>query len=180
MAKLTLEEIATLAGVSRSTASRAINNQPRVSAEVRERVQHIMTCTGYAPNTAAQLLAQRRLPLIAVVVTESTEVLFGNPDLASLMADITAACQINRSLCALYLLNGTEVPPALHAPQVDGVIVVGGPTLGGSTDRVMLQLQRRQLPLIMIDRLSPEDRASLVTAIKHLLQPRAARVSSAV
>src|SRR5512140_3783271 len=131
MAKLTLEEIATLAGVSRSTVSRAINHQPRVSAEVRERVQHIMTCTGYAPNTAAQLLAQRHLPLIAVVVMEPTEVLFGNPDLAELMADITAACQINRSLCALYLLNGTDVPPALHTPQVDGVIVVGGPQVGG-------------------------------------------------
>src|SRR5512137_1180465 len=85
MSKLTLEEIATLAGVSRSTVSRAINHQPRVSAEVCERVQHIMACTGYAPNSAAQLLAQRRLPLIAVVVTEPTEVLFGNAELARLL-----------------------------------------------------------------------------------------------
>src|SRR5512143_3219137 len=116
MSKLTLEEIATLAGVSRSTVSRAINNQPRVSAQVRERVQHIMACTGYSPNTAAQLLAQRRLPIIAVVVTEPTEVLFGNPDLARLLSDIATACQFSRCLCALYLPNGTDLPSALHAP----------------------------------------------------------------
>ncbi len=93
MAKLTLEEIATLAGVSRSTVSRAINHQPRVSAEVRERVQRIMACTGYAPNAAAQLLAQqRRLPLIAVVINEPTETLFSDAELGRIMADVSAAC----------------------------------------------------------------------------------------
>lgn len=173
MTSLTLEEIATLAGVSRSTVSRAINNQPRVSAEVRERVRHIMTCTGYAPNTAAQLLAQRHLPLIAVVVMEPTEVLFGDLDLARLLGDIATACQFNRCLCALYLLNGTELPPALHAPQVDGVIMIGG-----QTDRVVPQLQGRSLPLIVIDRFSLEDRLDLTAAIKHLLPPRTPRVSS--
>ena len=147
MTKLTLDEIATLAGVSRSTVSRAINHQPRVSAEVRERVRHIMTCTGYAPNTAAQMLAQRRLPLIAVVMTEPTEVLFGDPELGQIMADVATACQINRCLCALYLLNGTELPPALHAPQVAGVIVVGAPSA-----RIVSQLHARHLPVIVIDR----------------------------
>jgi DNA-binding LacI/PurR family transcriptional regulator len=178
MNPLTLDEIATLAGVSRSTVSRAINNQPRVSAEVRERVQHIMACTGYAPNTAAQLSAQRRLPIIAVTVTEPTEVLFGDPDLARLLSEIATACQLNHSLCALYLLNGTELPPALHAPQVDGVIVVGGPALGGQTDWTVSQIQGRCLPSIVLDRFSREDRPDLTTAIKHLLPPRTQRVSS--
>ena len=173
MNSLTLEEIATLAGVSRSTVSRAINNQPRVSAEVRERVQHIMACTGYAPNTAAQLLAQRRLPLIAVVVTEPTEVLFGNSELARLLGDIALACQYNRCLCALYLPNGTDLPSALHAPQIDGVILVGS-----QADQIMPQIQGRSLPTIVIDRFSREDRPDLTAAIKHLLPPRTSHVSS--
>lgn len=167
MSKLTLDEIATLAGVSRSTVSRALNNQPRVSAEVRERVQHIMACTGYAPNTAAQLLAQRRLPLIAVVMNEPTETLFGNPELGQIMADVAEACRINRCLCALYLLNGTEMPLALHAPQITGVIAVGA-----QSARIVSQLHARHLPVIVLDRFTTPDHVDLAVAIKQFLQPR--------
>ncbi len=169
MAKLTLEEIATLAGVSRSTVSRALNNQPRVSAEVRERVQHIMLCTGYAPTTAAQMLAQRRLPLIAVVVTEPTEVLFADPELGKIMNDIAAACQLNRCLCALYLLNGTELPAALCAPQISGVIAVGA-----QSARIATQLYARHLPVIVLDRSTAPDHSDLAVAIKQFLQSRVA------
>jgi LacI family transcriptional regulator len=168
MSKLTLDEIATLAGVSRSTVSRALNHQPRVSAEVRERVQHITATTGYAPNTAAQLLAQqRRLPLIAVVINEPTVTLFGNPELGRILADVSAACLINHCLCALYLLNGVERLPTLHPPHIAGVIAVGA-----QSARIVSELHARRLPIIVLDRNTVPDRADLAIAIKQFLQPR--------
>ncbi len=168
MSKLTLEEIAALAGVSRSTVSRAINNQPRVSAEVRERVRRIMASTGYTPNSAAQLLAQRRSPLIAVVMNEPIESLFGNSELGQIMAGVAEACRINGCLCALYLVNGLEVPPALHAPEVTGVIAVGA-----QSARIGSQLHARHLPVIVLDRFTTPDQADLAVAINQFLQPRA-------
>ena len=57
---LTLEQVAKLAGVSRSTASRVINGQPNVRAEVRERVLEVIRQHGYQPNPAARALASRR------------------------------------------------------------------------------------------------------------------------
>lgn len=59
---LTLEQIAKLAGVSRSTASRVLNGHPQVSAETRARVHEIMAAYGYAPNPTARALANRRHP----------------------------------------------------------------------------------------------------------------------
>jgi LacI family transcriptional regulator len=61
MPGLTLERIAELSGVSRSTVSRVINGHKRVSAAVRERVLKIVAETGYQPDPAAQSLANRRL-----------------------------------------------------------------------------------------------------------------------
>ncbi|MFN8375389.1 MAG: LacI family DNA-binding transcriptional regulator [Anaerolineae bacterium] len=57
---ITLEEIAKLAGVSRSTASRAANGRTGVSAATRERVLRIIREQGYQPNPAARSLAAQR------------------------------------------------------------------------------------------------------------------------
>ena len=57
---LTLEQIARLAGVSLTTASRVINEQPNVRPEVRERVWQVIHEQGYQPNLAARSLALKR------------------------------------------------------------------------------------------------------------------------
>lgn len=58
---ITLEEVAKLAGVSRSTASRVANGRAGVSAATRERVLRIMHECDYQPNPEARLLAAQRL-----------------------------------------------------------------------------------------------------------------------
>src|SRR5690606_27820428 len=55
--KHTLESIAVLAGVSRGTVSRVINNQPGVKPHVREKVLDIIAKTGYVPHPQARSLA---------------------------------------------------------------------------------------------------------------------------
>ena len=58
---LTLEQVARLAGVSRSTASRVVNGRPNVRPAVRERVLEVIRQNGYQPNPAARALASQRL-----------------------------------------------------------------------------------------------------------------------
>jgi LacI family transcriptional regulator len=57
---LTLAQIARLAGVSLTTASRVINEHPNVRPEVRERVWQVIHEQGYQPNLAARSLALKR------------------------------------------------------------------------------------------------------------------------
>ena len=69
MGKLTVEQIAKLSGVSRSTVSRVINNHPNVKPEVRQRVTEVIAETGYHPNPAARSLASRRSGIIGLVIS---------------------------------------------------------------------------------------------------------------
>lgn len=58
---ITLRQVAKLAGVSLTTASRVINGHASVSAQVRERVWQVINENGYQPNQAARSLAARRV-----------------------------------------------------------------------------------------------------------------------
>jgi DNA-binding LacI/PurR family transcriptional regulator len=58
----TLEDVARLAGVSRATASRAVNGDPRVARSARHRVEAAVAELGWVPNQAARALASRSPP----------------------------------------------------------------------------------------------------------------------
>ena len=58
--KLTIRQIAQLAGVSRSTVSRVLNDHPSVSPETREQVLQVIAETGFRPDPVARSLSSRR------------------------------------------------------------------------------------------------------------------------
>ncbi len=62
------EDIAKLAGVSRSTVSRVINNYPNVPDATRKKVMRVIEEMGYEPNTSAQILAGKANNTIGLFV----------------------------------------------------------------------------------------------------------------
>ena len=79
----TLQAVASLAGVSRATASRVLNGSERVSATAREAVQDAVARLSYVPNAAARSLVRRRSDSIAFVVAEDEERFFSDPFFAA-------------------------------------------------------------------------------------------------
>ena len=75
----TLEAVAALAGVSRGTVSRVINDSPQVSPRAREAVRAAIEQLGFVPNRAARTLVTQRTDSVALVVSESEERFFAEP-----------------------------------------------------------------------------------------------------
>ncbi len=65
--RTTINDIARLAGVSKKTVSRIINNSPLVREDTREKVRALMTELGFVPDPMARALAFRRSFLIGMV-----------------------------------------------------------------------------------------------------------------
>lgn len=67
---LTIKEIAKLAGVSKSTVSRVINDSEHVSDQAREKVKEVIKETGYVPNSLAKNLKRNKTDTIGVVLPQ--------------------------------------------------------------------------------------------------------------
>ena len=85
----TLAEVAAAAGVSRSTASRALNDSPRISEETKKRVRAAAKKVNFVPNARGRALAVGRTEIIAVLVTEPLSELFSDPTYSEFLSGIT-------------------------------------------------------------------------------------------
>lgn len=65
--RLTINQIASLAGVSKKTVSRVINDSPHVKGLTRDRVKAIIEKHGYIPDPSARALALQRSFLLGFV-----------------------------------------------------------------------------------------------------------------
>ncbi|MGL5356513.1 MAG: LacI family DNA-binding transcriptional regulator [Cetobacterium sp.] len=68
--KIDSTKIAKIAGVSRSTVSRVLNNHPNVSSKNREKILKIIDEYNYIPNLNAQNLAGKKNNVIGVFIYE--------------------------------------------------------------------------------------------------------------
>lgn len=99
----TLEKIAQLSGVSRSTVSRVINNDPHVKAATRERVLEVVQALNYHPNMAARSLASNRKNILGLVIPTGVSALFTDPYFPLLIRGVTTASSAQNYSVMLWL-----------------------------------------------------------------------------
>lgn len=124
----TLDQVAAAAGVSRSTASRAINGEARVSPATVEAVADAVRALGYSPNRAARSLVTRRTGSVALVVPETGSRIFSDPYFGEILDGVTRG--LAASPLQLVILVATDPRDVgqmvryLRHGQVDGALVV--------------------------------------------------------
>ena len=70
MQRVTIKDIARMAGVSVTTVSRALNNAPEINGETRERIMELCRKEGYRTNLLARSLSSSRTHVIGVVLSD--------------------------------------------------------------------------------------------------------------
>src|SRR2546422_5231869 len=81
----TIRDVAAVAGVSRGTVSRALNGDRYVSAQAAAAIQRAIAETGYVANRNARSLVMRRAGSVALVLSESQEKFFEDPNFPVLL-----------------------------------------------------------------------------------------------
>lgn len=87
--RTTIKEIASTLGVSPSTVSRALNNMPGVTEEMRKKVRRLAREMGYKPSVAARNLVMKRTGNIGLFVPRGISFVMTNPFFAKVMEGIS-------------------------------------------------------------------------------------------
>ena len=147
--RITIDDVARVAGVSKATVSRFLNHRTtRLSPEIALRVEKAVADLAYMPNPMAQSLKRGRSRLIGLVVADIT-----NPFSVAVLRGAENAAQKAGYLVMLFNLgNATarerEGIEALASYQVEGFILN---TLGADPT-VASELARHGKPAVLVDR----------------------------
>jgi LacI family transcriptional regulator len=145
--RVTIADVARLAGVSKATVSRVLNGRPDVDQATQARIEQIMAETGYVPSTRAVDLARGRTRTLGVLApTLRTPWM---PELLQGIADV-----VEPSGYGLLLHSAAGGGPALErfavsvrGHAVDGVLAVDPGEAAGH----LRELHERGLPVVVVD-----------------------------
>ncbi|MBB5808914.1 LacI family transcriptional regulator [Saccharothrix ecbatanensis] len=146
-----IREVAAAAGVSVGTVSNVLNNPDLVASETRERVEQAMRQVGFVRNGLAHQLRLGRSNTAAAMVLS-----IGNPfftEAARGIEDRLAQADCMLILCSTDKDSGREARQlrSLEEQGVRGLII----TPGHMQTEPLLALQRRGIPVVLLDCPSP-------------------------
>ncbi|HZF87871.1 LacI family DNA-binding transcriptional regulator [Streptomyces sp.] len=143
-----MDDVARLAGVSKQTVSRVLNDHPAVRAETRAAVAEAMRTLGYRPSRSARSLASGRTRMLGVISFDAAR--YGP---ASILTAVNTAAQ-----AAGYLVSSIALDTAgrdtvvraldtLTAEGADGVIAIAPQRRVANA----LAEARRDTPMVVLE-----------------------------
>jgi len=177
--RVTSQDVARLAGVSRTTVSLVLNNVPNsgIPLETRKRVLDAARQLNYYPNAAARSLVSQRTMTLGLLLCQSPEQVFADPFLPQALQGISSVAQPAGYRLLLETVNGPgtgEYLTLVREKRIDGLIL-SGPR---SDDNALLTLWREGFPVVLWGHLPDTDipfvdvdnvRAAYM-AVEHLIR----------
>lgn len=184
---MNIEDIARASGVSRSTVSRVINDDPNVSAKTRGKVLEVVKRLNYHPHAAARSLAAGRTRVLGLVIPMGVAALFSDPYFPLLIQGVSSACNARDHSIMLWLADPEyerrTIRQILHGSFIDGVILASQL----NDDPIGHALIEGSLPFIHIGRHPTNDTLHYVDvdnlagaqeAVMHLLRLGRRRIAT--
>lgn len=146
MQRVTIKDIARLAGVSVTTVSRALNHAPEISEETRVRILEFCRQQGYRTNLLARSLSSSRTHVIGVILSD-----ISRPVHAALALHIeTCAAQLGYQV---MLCNGRPGGEQIHdlfdfllGQRVDGILF----TSASNRAHTLLAQYQSSVPTVLL------------------------------
>ncbi len=172
---VTLQTLARVLGVSRTTVSNAFSRPDQLSDDLRGRILETAARLGYGgPNPAARTLRSGRARALGVVLTESLSYAFTDPCTVEFLSGLAAEAEASaQSLVLIPWQPGGDQTAGVRGAVVDSFCVFTLPDGHPIVDEVVA----RDLPAVFVDGpavpgrpfVGIDDRAAMAEVTRHLV-----------
>jgi LacI family transcriptional regulator len=178
--RVTSQDVAIAAGVSRTTVSMVLNNVPgiQISEETRQRVFDVARELGYVPEAAAQALVSRRSQSIGFVMARQVHHVITDAFLNSLIAGSIQTVHDHNLRLIVEMIDPEHQQEAYlrlaRARRIDGMILAG-PRFD---DQGLKVIEEEGFPVVIIGHIDQSNLCSVDVdncaaareAVAHLIQ----------
>lgn len=174
--RVTLHDVAALAGVSHQTVSRVINNSTAVRPETRGKVEAAINELGYRPNIIARSMVSGKTRTLGCISPDLTNYVF---------AQIIESAQMEANRQGFFILTASAPTPKEFKPLLDELLnrwVDGFMILNPKDDdrhALLEPLHKKNIPVVFIKNSDDEEQVPFVVcndkkggylAAKHLIE----------
>jgi DNA-binding LacI/PurR family transcriptional regulator len=177
--RVTSQDVADLAGVSRTTVSLVLNDVQdiKISPATKQKVVEAAQELGYVPDAAAQALASRRAQIVGLILTRQPHQIASDafiPQILDGLLDVMHQYDMRLIIDIVEPEHQSEAYLQLvRAKRIDGILL-SGPRLG---DHALKSLEHDGFPTVLIGQLPDvnfcsvdvDNRAAARMAVAHLV-----------
>ena len=164
MARTTIKDIARECGVSLSTVSLVLNNNPRISPATRDKVLQAVERHQYQPNAFARSLASQSSRVLSVVVPDLNHV-FADTYFGEIVSGVydrasELGYKVILDVANQRFVSSGEYLNILKSKRVDAALFIGS----SIHDTYLHQIEQERLPLVLVNHYMPGRQLSFIAA----------------
>lgn len=178
--RATSQDVADLAGVSRTTVSFVLNDVKgfNISAETRQKVQDAAESLSYVPDASAQALASRRAKAIGLVMTRDPHHIASDAFMPQIISGLMEVIRDNKFRLLIEYIKVEHQDRAYlelaRAKHIDGMILLT-PRID---DKGLKKLEQVDIPTVLMGHLDGsnlysvdvDNQAAAKQGVQHLLE----------
>jgi len=171
----TIHDVARIAGVSKSTVSRAFADPDKVKAPTLERIRRAAESINYTPNALARAMITRKTGNIGLIICDKQKPLISNPFYAPIVEAVVDS--VTRRGNSLFISSDSDITLSsgriMMEKKVDGVILVSQ-----IAPEMIRSFREKNIPVVLLNNITEiEGIASVINddyegareAVEHLI-----------
>jgi LacI family transcriptional regulator len=121
---VTIAELARMAGVSKTTVSRVINNKPDVDPATREKILGLIDTYQFQPNAFAVAMSQQKSRHIGLLIPHEAEYVFSNPFYTEVMRGVSTEVDAQDYYLVMCYAHEVNYLDIYKQKRVDGFVLL--------------------------------------------------------